>query len=162
MHHERHPLAALAAAILCAGSGAAVAQSCNAPVAYPSEPNPVSGTTCGGESIVLSACSQVTVGPSFVFSLSIGSHPTAEFQLSSSPPTRLQLMLIGEDCNGDVCHGLVTSDGGVLSLAEVPPGRYNLVVTTAWDELPDTCGPFSILLTGSVGDDDLLFADGFD
>ncbi|MGN6519990.1 MAG: hypothetical protein ACTHK2_11265 [Dokdonella sp.] len=71
------------------------------------------------------------------------------------------MVLVGPGCDEGGC--VIGDPITPISLAEVPPGEYDLLVTTSpVDGTPDACGPFTLTYIGDFGVFDRIFADGFD
>lgn len=159
--------AALAGALLamfCA-SAPSIAQTCAAPWVFPAIPEPVTGTTCGGEQLG-SLCGGTVdnPGPNFILELRLH-NPSGHIQISGTQ-TFSPVMYLGKgnnSCEDATC--VAAGDTAVaMSLDGLPPGFYRLIVAARQDAPADTCGEFSVLGDEAfyAGENDVIFEDGFD
>lgn len=151
------------ASTLALSFASANAQTCPAPVSMQWITNQFSAQTCNGEAAGLSLCnaSLTTNAPAFIATVRVGEGATAELSLGGVGALPMIMVLVGPGCEDGAC---VTGDPSTpISLAEVPPGEYDLVVTTnPAIGAPDACGAFTLAYAGDFGVFDRIFADGLD
>ena len=150
--------------ILCA-SAPTIAQTCNAPGMFPSMPEPVTGTTCGGEQLG-NLCGGMTQNPGPNYVLQFVLHnPSGHILISGTQPfSPVMYLSHGADSCEDATCAASGDSVSPISLDGLPPGSYRLIVAAQSDALADTCGVFSV--TGDeamyAGEADVIFEDGFD
>jgi hypothetical protein len=143
-------------------SSQALAQTCAAPIQLPLSPaRPSMATsTCGqGEPAGLRLChgTVVTGGPSMVFNLTVGAGNTASL-MAVSTDLEPYLYLTGPGCASRSC----LQGAGYLSLHDVTPGDYSLVVTSSPIDSNGTCGAVSLVLDGDLAPGDVVFSNSFE
>jgi hypothetical protein len=162
---RRTRLFALGVIFACVAAAATPlhAQTCAAPESLPLSPaRPIAtASTCSTQEAGLVLChgNVVTHGPSHVFSLTIGAGNTATLSLAGSGVGMYPIMyLAGSGCDAGDCLASTSS----LSLRDVPPGNYSLIVTSSDLDANGACGTFMLSLDGDLGGGDVVFASGFD
>lgn len=151
------------AGALALSFASANAQTCPAPMAMLWMFNQFSAQTCGGEAAGLSLCNGLlfTNAPAFVATVQVGESATAELSLGGVDALPMIMVLVGPSCDEGGC--VIGDPTTPISLAKVPPGEYDLLVTTSpADGAPDACGPFTLTYIGDFGVFDRIFADGLD
>ncbi len=138
----------------------ASAQTCDAPLPLPLSPaRPTIGAnTCGGGEPARNICVEdIAIGPSVVFSLTVEAGNTA-FLSSAGTGISPYFYLTGPGCNTGAC----IQAPGFLSLRDVAPGDYLLVVTSSPFDAGAACGVVSLLLEGDLAPSDVIFHGDFD
>ncbi|MEO5625182.1 MAG: hypothetical protein ABIQ70_04135 [Dokdonella sp.] len=150
--------------ILCA-SAPTIAQTCNAPGMFPSMPEPVTGSTCGGEQLGNLCGGMVdNPGPNYVLQLLLH-NPSGHILISGTQPFSPVMYLSrgAESCEDATC---VASGDSVspISLDGLPPGYYRLIVAAQPNAPLDTCGVFSVIGDAALyaAEADIIFDDSFD
>lgn len=150
------------AGMFAASCTVASAQTCVAPMPLQWDGDlPLPATTCDHEPDGLSLCggSVLTTASAFVASLHVGEGATAVLDLDGFDSAIM--LLVGPGCEDGPCW--LGDAATPLSLADVPPDEYALVVTSNPSTAPDgTCGDFSLSHSGDFGVFDRIFADDFD
>ncbi|RYD14989.1 MAG: hypothetical protein EOP90_10435 [Lysobacteraceae bacterium] len=151
-------------AVLACAACSVQAQTCDAPLLPRAEP--MLSTTCGGDLSITSICNgEITIaGPGEIWQVIVGTGASATLALAQPDWTFTPvgyLLDAGSGCGQGDCHARV-DPMNPLQLADVPPGRYHLLVTGSEWNPPGSCGTYELAITGDLGDFDLVFANGFD
>jgi hypothetical protein len=137
------------------------AQTCNAPIQLPLSPArpAVSMSTCDqGEPAGRHLCQNtvVTDSPSMVFNLTVVAGNTASLMAIGQNNMQPYFYLTGPACDAGAC----LQGDGYLSLSDVAPGDYSLVVTSSPNDL--NCGVVSLMLDGNLVPTDGIFSGNFE
>jgi hypothetical protein len=140
----------------------ASAQTCDSPIQLPLSPaRPSTGTqTCtqgAPEGLHLCNGSVVTSTNFVVFSLTVNAGNTASL-MATATGMQPYFYLTGPACADGAC----LQGPGYLSLVDVAPGDYSLIVTSSPIDAGDACGPVTLLLDGDLTAGDPVFANSFE
>jgi len=140
----------------------AFAQTCDSPIQLPlspARPSTATQTCAQGASEVLHLCggSVVTSTNFVVYSLTVNAGNTASLTAMATG-MEPYFYLTGPACAGRAC----LQGPGYLSLVDVAPGDYSLIVTSSPFDNGSACGPVTLLLDGDLAAGDPVFSDGFE
>lgn len=157
---KRNTIATLiSGAVLALGfSVSASAQTCASPAAWQPDSAgspPLTGTTCGAETGIISACQGGfgSPGAAFVARIDVtaaGSYDNIAFTGGAGYTIVSYLVPEATGCNVDGACTTVGDGTTPMLHTDTPPGSYYLIITGADFDAPGACGPFTATADGSL------------
>lgn len=154
--------------LLCSMVGAAVfaacfgmsasAQTCASPAAW--QPNeqgtpPLTGTTCGNESGIVSVCQGASGAPAAAYVARVnvtaeGTYTQIGFTGGAGYTISAYLVPEASGCNADAACTTVGDGSTQMAHTDTPPGSYYLILTGADFDAPGSCGTFTATANGTL------------
>lgn len=140
-------------------SGSAFAQTCAAPAVWQPRSQwvgvPVSGTTCGHETGLVSICSggQGMPGQAYVARLTTdGAAVFSQITFTGGAGYTISAYLVpvAEGCVNDAACTTVGDGTTPILHSDIPPGDYFLMISGADFDAPGACGSFVVAIDGNL------------
>jgi hypothetical protein len=150
---------AVALAVLFSAS--AGAQTCAAPDTtwHPDTTGapPLSGTTCGHETGIISVCQGAGGAPAAAYVAQVniadapdGTFTNIDFTGGAGYNIAVYLVPTASGCNADAACTTVGDATTDMLHADIPAGSYYLIITGADFDAPNSCGTFSAVANGTL------------
>ncbi|HEY6941369.1 hypothetical protein [Dokdonella sp.] len=145
-----------ASAMVALAASSANAQTCADPLVwtFPSNSPPLTGTTCGHETGIISVCQGADSAPGQAFIASItvtaqGTFTDIDFTGGAGYVLSAYLVPQAAGCNADGPCTTVGDASTNMLHGDIPPGAYYLIITGADFDPPNACGPFTAAANGT-------------
>ncbi|HEY6941368.1 hypothetical protein [Dokdonella sp.] len=153
-------IAALLVALLVGVCALPVAaQTCASPEVwhvFPGGTPPLTGTTCGHETGIISVCQGAGSAPAQAFVVGgltvTADAPFTQIDFTGGGGYTLSAYLVPQSsgCNADAACTTVGDGSTNMLHGDIPPGTYYLIITGADFDPPNACGPFTASADGPL------------
>lgn len=136
------------------------AQTCVAPLPWPTDATSINGNTCFGSRIAEALCGGEVANPGLnvIYRIYVSGNAS---EINSMGFTLSPVMYLSDethDCSSSPC----LRSGSWISLTGLAPGYYQLIVAHSDFDAAGACGQFTLAADAPLSETDVYFENGFD
>ncbi|MEO7325138.1 MAG: hypothetical protein ABIW82_09955 [Dokdonella sp.] len=139
---------------------AASAQTCLAPLSWPSDATSLVGNSCLGSRVAETLCAGEVANPGLnvVYRIYVSGKASEIDSMSFDFIPVMYLSDEAHDCESSPC----VASGSSINLTGLPPGYYRLTVAHSNVDADAACGLFTLAADAPLSATDIYFDNGFD